>query len=183
MSESQTKNSSDSDNVVSGRIHRHAVAYAEAQTYSLNNNYLTKAQKAQVEAVCQFPIGLFGYLLLGHLAFAEPQSYLTAFIFAAACSAVVAIPWWYMANTTIAKAGFLFAGGVTTVIELGFAVYLGYHGYWPAVGIAVASALGLLVMIAPSMWIYSLLSRNMNPKYRIAKKLFGVNFPFEKDLN
>ena len=170
------------DEAVKERIHRHAAAYAEAVVYSMNNAYLTREQKAFVEAVYQTPLGVFGYVLLGHLAFVEPRSYWVAFLVAAICNAVLAVPWWLGANTTIARVGFLFAGTVTTVMDLGFAAFFGYQGDWLAVGIAVASAFGLLTLIAPSTWIYNVLGRGLHPKYRIAKRLFGLEFPFERDL-
>ena len=172
-----------SDDAVRERIHRHAAAYAEATVYSMNNAYLTREQKAFVEAVYQTPLGVFGYTLLGHLALVEPRSYWVAFLVAAFCNAVSSVPWWVGANATLAKVGFFFAGTVTTVIDLGFAAYFGYQGDWLAVGIAVAAAFGLLTWIAPSMWIYNVLGRGMHPKYRIAKRLFGLEVPFERDLD
>ena len=183
MSEHQPENPSDSDSVVRERIHRQAAAFAEATVYSMNNIYLTKMQKAYVEEVYQLPIGLFWYILFGHLLFVEPQSYLDAFLVAAVSNVVVAIAWWFASNLRIANLGFLFGGYASTVINFGFAGYLGYQGAWPAAGIAAASATGLLSMIVPSVWIYPILGRGMNPKYRIAKKLFGIEFPFEKDLS
>jgi hypothetical protein len=172
-----------SNDGVRERIHRHAAAYAEANVYSMNNAYLTKEQKALVEGVYLTPLGVFGYVLLGHLALVEPRSYWMAYLVAAVCNGALAIPWWLAANTTLAKVGFLFAGAVTYVVDLGFAAYFGYQGDWVSVGIAFASAFGLLTLIAPSTWIYTVLGRGMHPKYRIAKRLFGLEFPFERDLD
>jgi hypothetical protein len=171
-----------SDDAVRERFHRHAAAYAEAVVYSMNNAYLTREQKAFVEAVYQTPLGVFGYVLLGHLALMKPRSYWIAFLVAAICNAALAVPWWFGANTALANVGFFFGGTVTMVIELGFAAYFGYQGDWLAVGIAIAAAFGLLTLIAPSTWIYNALGRGMHPKYRIAKRLFGLEFPFERDL-
>ena len=163
-------------------ILRRSAAEAEATVYSLSNSYLTANQKSLVEAVYQLPAGVFGYVLLGYLAFIEPRSYITAFLFAAICNAAVSIPWWFVANTNLAMMGLAFAGYAAQVIHLGFAIYFGYQGAWLSTGIAVASMFGLLAFITPSLWIYTYLGRGMNPKYRIAKKPFGMTFPFEKDL-
>jgi len=171
-----------SDDAARERIHRRAAAYAEAVVYSMNNTYLTKLQKALVEAVYQTPLGVFGYMLLGHLALVEPRSYWVAFLVAAICNAVLAVPWWFGANTALANVGFFFGGTATMVIELGFAAYFGWQGDWMACGIAIAAAFGLLTFVAPSTWIYNVLGQGMHPKYRIAKRLFGLEFSFERDL-
>ena len=148
----------------------------------MNNPYLTRLQKAQVEAIFQLPIGLFGYVLLGHLAFVEPRSYIDAFLIAAFCNIAMAIPLWFAAHTALLTVGFFFAGTASTVIDLGLAGSLGYQGAWLGVGLGVAAAFGLLSFVTPSMWIYNVLGHGMHPKYRIAKKLFGIRFPFEDDL-
>ena len=180
MSEQAPENTSTS--TIREDIHRRAAAFGEASVYSMNNTYLTRIQKAQVEAIFQAPIGLFGYVLLGHLAFVEPRSYIYAYLIAAFCNIAMAIPLWFAAHTALLTVGFFFAGTASTVIDLGLAGYLGYQGAWLGVGLGIAAAFGLLSFVTPSMWIYVILGHGMHPKYRIAKKLFGIRFPFEDDL-
>jgi hypothetical protein len=57
-----------SDGEIRARIQRNAARYAEAMVYTMNNTYLRTSQKVLVEAWFQFPVGLFGYLLMAQLA-------------------------------------------------------------------------------------------------------------------
>lgn len=163
-------------------IKLHAAAYAEATVYSMNNNYLTKFQKALVEGIYQTPIGIFNYALLGYLAFVEPFGYLHAFLIAAVFNIVVAFLVWFAANPTIAKLGFICAGTAATIIDLILSGYLAYKGDWIGFGLGVACAFGILSLVTPSLHLYAMLSSKLNPKYQIAKKLFGTRFPFEDHL-
>jgi hypothetical protein len=164
----------------------HARAYDEASVYSLDNPYMTTPQKAVVEAVVQTPIGAFSYTLLGYLAFVQPPNYMKAFLLAALVNVVVGLGLWFAARPRLAQlglllpVGFLFAGRASSVINLLFAGYLGYHRDWIGVAIGVVSAFGLSSLITPSTYLYSAFSHRMHPKYLLGKKIFGLTFPFEQ---
>ena len=163
-------------------IHRRAAAYAESAVYSMNNSYLTKVQKAYVESLYQLPLGVFSYSFLAMLAFGKPGNYLEAFLVAAFTSSCFAVAVWVEASMAWVKIGFIFAGPAATLVNLVLAGYLGYQGNWVGVGLGLAAALGVLALIAPSTFLFTIFSRRMHPKYMLAKKLFGIRFPFEDDL-
>lgn len=179
---SERENQSPVTDKIREDIHRHAAAYAEAMVYSMNNSYLTNVQKAYVESLYQLPLGVFSYSLLAMLAFGKPGNYLEAFLVAAFVSLCFAVTVWVETNMTWVKIGFIFVGPAATIINLALAGYLGYQGNWIGVGIGIAAALGFLALIAPSTYVYTILSRGMHPKYTLAKKLFGIRFPFEDIL-
>ena len=169
------------------QIHRQASAYTEAMVYSLNNQYLTQMQKALVECVYQVPGGAFSYAFLAHIAFAARPSYFIAFLLAGACNAGIAIFLWFsagpgLAGKTLLFMGGLFAGRISSVINILFAAYLAYRGLWVGAALGLAFAVGLAALIQPSTFIYASLSQGMNAKYSIAKKLFGIKFPFEQQF-
>jgi len=163
------------------RIQRNAARHAEATVYSMNNQYLTRAQRALVEAWFQFPIGVFSYLLIIHLA-SDSHQYAKAFISAYVIAGVVSLLNRFVSLPTpvLVALGLLFAGWVETGVSAAFIVFFLYHGAWGAAAIALASATGLISVLAPSVHLYTVLSpRGLNPKYAFAKSRFGITFPFE----
>lgn len=170
------------EDAVRDKVHRQAKAYAEARVYSMNNEYLTKAQKFYVEGIYQTPLGVFDFALLAMLAFGKEGNYLEAYLTAAFVNLCFALAIWAETSISMAKLGFIFAGIAHTVACLSLSVYMAIFGNFVGAGIGVACALGLTSFLAPSLWLYNFLGRGMNPKYRIAKKLFGVRFPFEDEL-
>ena len=170
------------DDDVRARIHREAARYAESRVYSMNNPYLPRFQKALVEAWYQFPIGVFGYLLMGYLAIKDPYQYLSAFLIAYGVAAVVSLLNWFVSlpAPVLVALGLLFAGWIETAVSLAFALFFLYQGGWIASGLSVASACGVLSIISPPVHLYAVLSgRGMHFKYRFAKRRFGISFPFE----
>jgi hypothetical protein len=86
----------------------------------------------------------------------------------------------FLPSGLLVTLGLLFAGWVETGVSLVFMALFLYRGDWLAAGIALASAIGLLSFIAPSMHLYTLLSpRGLHCKYAFAKSRFGITFPFE----
>lgn len=165
-------------------IRRRAKAYSEAKTYSLTNSYLSTKEKALVEAWFQIPIGIFNYVMLGLLAF-DPgrgfwRSYMIAGIFSA-CAAIVLR--FYSPLPLLLPLGTLLVGWLETVIALGFAAYFAYSKNWLLVVFAVVCGFGVSAIIAPGLWIYTLASRRMHPKYAFAKRKFDITYPFEADLD
>jgi len=157
-----------------------ARSQAESRVYSLNNPYLSDHQKAIVEAIYQMPLGVFDFILLGHFAFApQNASYVDPFIYAAAGSLVVGALAWHFMSTTIATIGFAFCGPVGRAVKLALTGYLLANTNWVGVAIGVVAMTGLTSIVAPSTWLYNMKAGGMHPKYRIAKRLFDVVFPFE----
>jgi hypothetical protein len=171
------------DEDVKVRIHQAAAKYAEANVYSMNNPYLSRWQKALVEAWFQFPIGVFSYILMGHLAVYSYQ-YVDAFIAAYVIASAISLMARYvqLPDGVLVALGFAFAGWVETAVSLAFLGFFVYERAWGATAISVACATGLISAVAPSMHLYTLLRspRGMNAKYGFAKSRFGISFPFEE---
>ncbi len=160
--------------------HRNAMAYAEANTYSLNNPYLSREQKAGVEAVYQFPLGAFTYSL-GFFALGGGAAFWNAYFSACmacvlamfACMALMRAKWFVLSGT-------FFAGSLAMIIHLGIAAYALFEGRSGVAAFVGLQAFGLMAFFIPSMWLWPVfVGGGMHPKYRIAKRMFGIVFPFE----
>jgi hypothetical protein len=159
-----------------------AGARSEASVYSLNNPYLSRQQKAQIEAVYQFPIGAFEYSLIAVLIIRGFSGWLDAYLVACAVSVPVWAVSWFIPGRLVAAVGTLFAGNFSTIGCLVLAGFAAFHGQYIVAGIAVAIAFlgGVLAIVSPPMWLFSFFSRGITAKYRLAKKMWGTVFPFEK---
>lgn len=162
------------------RIHRDAAAAAEARVYSLGNPYLSPTEKAQIEAVFQFPLGAFAYTFaVTALAFHQPLG--TAY----AIAAVVSLGAWITARFFPSPSHYYFCfpfGGLfATVISIGFAMWAFAENNWWVGGFMMANALGIAVIAMPPFYLWTLTCR-LHPKYEIAKRMFRITFPFESDL-
>lgn len=168
---------------VTQEIEPKAVAHAEALVYSLNNPYLTLHQKAQVEAVYQFSFGVLSYAFAGLTLLAD-QSIGAAYLNA---SIVGAVAWlisrYMMVGKLYLPLSVVLAGNGSTLIHLALASYAVWSGRW-GVGIALGlEAFGLLSWAMLPAWLWPMLfGGKMNPKYRIAKRMFGIIFPFERTI-
>ncbi|QTN19911.1 hypothetical protein HZ989_02190 [Brevundimonas sp. AJA228-03] len=169
------------DEIEHAKIHLRAKAHAEATVYSLNNSYLTQHQKASVEAVYQFPLGLMGFAY-GLLALGSDQTWLNAYWNA---SFLGALAWAFAAygpTGFVAKIGFLTGGWAATLLDLALAAWALYEHRWLIAGLLAGTAFGLTSPAMLPTWLWAWQGKGMNIKYRIAKRLFGVNFPFEHHL-
>lgn len=160
---------------------RKVMANSEARIYSLNNTYLTQQQKAEVESVYQFPIGIFAYpFVISALVF--DQSFLSAFLIASLFSAAAWLAARFFSGRIFFYIGLICGGWIATVLQLGLA---GWAATETRYGVAVFTALhafGITSLLTIGMWLWTFSSRRIHPKYGIAKRLFGVTFPFEGDL-
>lgn len=163
------------------RIHQQAAAKAEATVYSLNNPYLTDYQKAQVEVVYQFPLAAFGYTF-GVAALAFGQSFGMSYGIATAVSLITWIAARYLPGKAFIYPGFLFAGNISSLISLGLAAWALVESRWWIAGFMVADAVGVASFLTLPMHLWSMTSPGLNAKYAIAKRMFGIRFPFEADL-
>lgn len=147
--------------------------------YRLDNDYLVREEKALVEGLYQLPLGVLHYTALGFLVW-DPTNMLQAWIAASAASTVAALVVWKFASERLASLGFVFGGRISTIVCLTGAVWFAYNGHWGYAVIMALASIGLLAIVAPSTWLFSILSRDMHPKYALAKRLFLMDFPFEE---
>jgi hypothetical protein len=161
-----------------------AGAHAEACVYSLNNPYLSRMQKGAIEAGYQLPFGAFYYTLILLLIINGVNSWFNAYLVASAISIAFWTISWFIPGRFAASIGILFAGSSLTVGCLMLAGVAAYQGLYDVAGIAAVISLagGFLLLISPPMWLYIMFSKEMNPKYVLAKKMWGLVFPFEKYL-
>ena len=173
----------DNTDTIREEIYRKAAARAEATVYSLQNNYLTTDQKAKVEAVYQFPLGVMHYALAFFALWLRYPLW-NAFLAASVVGAVAFLAARFLPGRLFWTVGLLFGGNISTLIVLalaGVAVWMGL--YWVAVYLALAG-FGLTSFVELPMWLWTWSSRQrINAKYGIAKRMFGVTFPFEAELD
>lgn len=163
-------------------IHRAAAVRAEATVYSLNNTYLTTAQKAELEAVYQFPMGVMHYAL-AFFALWTKYPLWNAWLAATGVGAVA----WFLARLLPGRLfwpiGLLFGGNASTLICIVLAITAAVMGHYGAAAYLVLAGIGFTSFIEAPMWMWSIENRRMNSKYLIAKRMFGVTFPFEAELD
>jgi hypothetical protein len=165
------------------RIHRKAAARTDATVYSLNNTYMTVPQKAQIEAVYQLPCGVM------HYAFAFFALWMKYPIWNAwlAASGVGVVAWLFarfLPGRLFWPVGLACGGNGSTIICLlfaGMAVWLGLYG---AAAYLALAGFGITSFVEVPMWLWTWSTRQrINPKYGIAKRMFGLTFPFEAELD
>src|SRR5262249_27531348 len=124
-----------------------AGAYAEATVYSLSNPYLSRVQKAQIEAVYQLPLGAFTYALILMLLANGPSGWLNAYLVACAVSIPVWAISWFMPGSFTVGIGTFFAGSFSTIGCLALGAVALYQGQYSVAVIAAAIAFlgGLLI--------------------------------------
>jgi hypothetical protein len=173
-----------SDDEIRAEMHRKARAHAEAMHYSLNNPYLTREQKAEVEAVYQVPFGVFSYAF-AYFSLYMGMDFVAAYGDAAILSALAWLACRTFMNPRIwLPVAFVVAGVFGTVLHLAIAAFALYRHRWGVAAFMGLEAFGLLAVFMPPMWLWAIfLGGRLNPKYRIAKKLFGIEFPFEADAD
>ncbi len=169
------------DDLLRAEIARRAAAKAESMVYSMHNDYLDQEEKALVEGIYQLPIGMFNYVGLGALAL-DPHSLTHAWLAACVASTVATLFVWTAMSRGLALAGVPFGGWVSTLVCLAGSAWFAYSGQWLCAAVMAVASIGILAPIVPSVWIFTVMSRPIHVKYRIAKRLFGTEFPFEQDV-
>lgn len=167
----------DDTDTVRAEIRVTAEARAEATVYSLNNPYLTQREKVMVEAVYQFPMGV-QHFAFAYFALWMGYSFWEAWL----SSTAVGVAAWILARFLPGRLfwpiGLVFAGTINTVLILALAVAAIVVGRYGIAAYLAASSFALTSFIEAPMWLWSA-TRQMNPKYLIAKRMFGTTFPFE----
>jgi hypothetical protein len=163
------------------RIHRKAAVRAEAIVYSLNNPYLTTKERAMIEAVYQFPLGVLHYAFAFLVLWSEYAS-LDAWLLAS----VISVLAWAIARLLPGRlfwpVGLIFGGNISSLLCLGLAISTAVTGRYGATAYLFLAGFGITSVVEAPMWLWSL-SRRMNPKYGIAKRMFGTVFPFETEID
>jgi hypothetical protein len=170
----------------------------EANSYQLNNSYLTQKQKVEIELIYQMPLGLgesvfiFYLILLGASNFDMVK---TAYLYAAPVAFILGLlSWKSLTNQSLRK--IVFGLGVLgtawghRIISIILAVFAYYTGHMYLAIYAIISAIGISGLIGsllnPAMYVYLIggtmetsKDSRMHFKYVMAKKMWGTKFPFE----
>ena len=171
-----------SDDQLRAEIRKKAEAHAEATVYSLNNPYLSRREKAIVEAVYQFPFGVFAYSF-AFFALAQNQTFLASYGWATGVSAVAWIFARLLPGRLFLPLGIIFAGNGATILGLGLAGYALWNYHWGVGAFLFLSSFGFASFVELPMWLWTATAGRLNPKYGIAKRNFGTAFPFESELD
>lgn len=161
-----------------------AANWANANTYCLTNPYLTKEQKAFVECWSETPESAFTWVILMAPLWSSSPSLWHHIVAAAAFSIVISLVFGlFPSKALVFPLGFIAAGNVGMLIRLCLIGYCFYSG-WNWYGLyGIVSLFGIGTIVAPGMWIQCFFGyaggMKMNPKYAIAKRVYGVQYPFE----
>lgn len=172
----------------SADIHNAASQRHEASWYRMDNQYLTKPQKLEVEIWFQFPGDAMElcFLLLAVLSVSRSFTWSTFVVWPIAVDIVAGLLVWFVFAPRLLMALYLtlFHSWGQWLLTIAGAVYLVIHGeYWLA-ALVVVWQFGLLSFLEPHLYFFNLLSINyrMHPKYAYFKRRYRMTFPFEEAL-
>lgn len=165
--------------------HDMAEAITESQIYSLNNSYMSQKQKAMVEAVYQFPLGTMNYMI-AFIALYGGSSLWTSFFWATIISLFAWIAARFLPGRLFWPIGLLFGGWGFTLICWTLTAISIAISRWDVGMYLLLASFGFTSFIQLPMWLWFIKwnrGKRMNPKYMIAKRMFGVVFPFESVIH
>lgn len=148
--------------------------YHMLKKYDMKNPFLTDNQKTVTEAWYQFPIGIFEFFFFSCFVFLKDLAITEIIIYSYLLGIIIAILNWKFIIKPFILLGYVFGGNMSSIINISFAIYFGFNGQWLLTILAIFSAVGIMGLISPSMWIYSFLSTGKpHPKYIFAKRYFN----------
>lgn len=169
-------------------IDMESTRYATANTYRLDNPYLTPHEKKQVELWFQFPetvmfITLCICMLLSTLS-SLPLKWIIGIPLIV--DLIIGLINWTVNLRKCHSVFFLtignnFALWILALTTIGILIYYKMYLY---ASIIFIGKLGFLSLISPSMYVYTILSKRykMHPKWVFFKKFYAMTFPFEKEI-
>jgi len=183
------KMKSDSDIKLRESIDQQATAYAEANVYSLDNNYLSQDQKLEVELWYQLPgnVMFLSFILVAIWSvLIGPLSWSMIIGIPFAVNVTVGLLNWQFYNKSFLFKLYRTALHSWTLYLVGFsaAAFLFYKGAIVLAIISLVAPLGLLAFVEPHLFFYPMLTKQyrMHPKYAFFKKFYEVEFPFEEAI-
>ncbi len=169
-------------------IERRASNYANANVYSLNNTYLNPAEKQEVELWFQLPgnIMLYAFVITAIWSVVvEPLSWSKIIGIPLAINVIVGLLNWYFYKKNLVYKLYLtfLHSWVLYLVGFGAAAFLFYKGAVALAIISLVAPFGLLAIVEPSIYFYSILAKKyrMHPKFAFFKKEYSRTFPFEEN--
>jgi hypothetical protein len=171
-------------------IARKAAAHAEANVYSLNNQYLTPDEKQEVELWFQLPGNVMLWVFVATAVYSvvvEPLPWSKIIGIPLTANVVVGLLNWYAYNKNFIYKLYLtfLHSWILYLVGFGAAAFLFYKGAIALAIISLVAPFGLLAFAEPHLYLYSILAKKyrMHPKFAFFKKQYGRTFPFEQDLD
>lgn len=169
-------------------IERRASNYANANVYSLNNTYLNPAEKQEVELWFQLPGNVMFYAFVITAIWSvvvEPLSWSKIIGIPLAINVIVGLLNWYFYKKNLVYKLYLtfLHSWVLYLVGFGVAAFLFYKGAIALAIISLVAPFGLLAIVEPSIYFYSILAKKyrMHPKFAFFKKEYNHKFPFEEN--
>jgi hypothetical protein len=169
-------------------IERESERFATANCYLLDNTYLTKSEKLEVELWFQFPDKiLFLSFCFCTLYFTFSSMPIKLLIFLPLMlDIIIGLINWSVNLKRFLKYFYLTIGhnfvlwGIT-IATCGILIYFGH--YILAI-ITLIAKIGLFALISPSLCVYTILSKRygMHAKWVYFKKFYNRKFPFENEI-
>lgn len=169
-------------------IVRKATNYADANVYSLNNTYLSPAEKQEVELWFQLPgnVMLYAFIITAVYSIYYPLSWSKIIGISLVVNIIIGILNWYFYNKKFIYNLYLtiLHSWILYLVGIGAAIFLFFKGEIILAIISLVAPFGLLAFAEPHLFFYSLLAKKykMHPKFAFFKKEYGHKFPFEKSL-
>lgn len=169
-------------------IERKAINYANANVYSLNNTYLNPAEKQEVELWFQLPgnVMLYAFVITAIWSVVvEPLSWSKIIGIPLVINVIVGLLNWYFYKKDLVYKLYLtfLHSWVLYLVGFGAAAFLFYRGAIALAIISLVAPFGILAIVEPSIYFYSILAKKyrMHPKFAFFKKEYNHKFPFEEN--
>lgn len=151
---------------------------AGLKKYDMNNPFLTDDQKVITEAWYQLPIGVFSFTFFILFIFSKNLTVSEIVLLSYLIGIIIAIINWSFLSRTFISLGYIFGGTVSSIISITFAIYFGIEHHWILMALAIATSIGLLGFLSPSIWLYSFFTAKrgfIHPKYVFADRYFEIS--------
>jgi hypothetical protein len=162
--------------------------HTNANVYTLNNLYLTPAEKGDVEMWYQLPgdIMFITFVLTAIYSTYNPLPWSEIIGIPLVVNVLVGIWCWCFYSKKVVMCLYLtiLNGWISYIIGIVAAIFFFTQGAIIFATISLIMPFGLLVFMEPHIYFYSILAQKyrMHPKYVFFKKEYGYKFPFEASL-
>lgn len=173
--------------IVRQEIAKKAADYAEANVYALDNPYLNKDEKLEVEMWYQLPgnVMILTFFITAILSVFYSFSWKFVIGIPIGINILIGIINWFLYNKRLVYSLYLtvFHSWVLYLAGFSIAAFLFFKGSYIFAIIALLAPFGIFAFAEPHLFFYSLLARKyrMHPKYVFFKREYNYTFPFEEE--
>lgn len=179
------KHSQSQDKIIQD-ITKSAVNNTEANVYSLDNPYLNKEEKLEVEMWYQLPgnIMIYTFFLVAISSVFSPLSWEYIIGIPIGANVIIGVMNWFFYNERIIYTLYLTVlhSWISYLAGFGTAAFLFLNGSYILAIISLLAPFGIFAFAEPHLLFYGILARKyrMHPKYVFFKKKYNYTFPFEQ---